>query len=121
MEKNEIIKLLDAGYSKAEIDAMESTNESNDATDVSQSNAENDVQGKQNEEQDASIDSSQNVNVEQFTDTFNEMLKSMKKEMESFKKDIQSLNVKNADMGDIDNKESVDDILGKLVFPKKLK
>ena len=120
LTKEELLKLVNAGFTKEEILGSSTTNdESNDASnDESNDDASN---GESNEG--ASNDESNkpgSTNVDAFQNTFNEMMAQMTKQMESFKNDIKSMNSKKDSMGDVES-DDLDSILGRAILPPKLK
>ena len=117
LTKEELLKLVNAGFTKEEILGSSTTNDeqSNDASnDESNEDASN---GESNEE---SSNEPGSTNVDAFQNTFNEMMAQMTKQMESFKNDIQSMNSKKDSMGDVES-DDLDSILGRAILPPKLK
>lgn len=114
-----IKEMLDLGLSDAQIIALLN------ADDASQEETQEDVQ--ESEQADVQEDVQENVqpntsqtqevNVDNFTNTFNEMLKRMNDSVDAFTKKVQNFNINNAQMqgddaGDVD-------IFEQIILPKE--
>lgn len=106
LTKEELLKLVNAGFTKEEILGSSNNDASNDDASNEESNEES--------------SNEPGSNVDAFQNTFNEMMAQMTKQMETFKNDIQSMNSKKDSMGDVES-DDLDSILGRAILPPKLK
>lgn len=112
-----IKEMLDLGLSDAQIKALLNA-------DASQEETQEDVQESAQEEQEdvqenvqPNTSQTQEVSIDSFTNTFNEMLKRMNDSVDAFTKKVQNFNINNAQMqgddaGDVD-------IFEQIILPKK--
>ena len=115
MKLDEVIKLLDAGYTKQEISSMlgEKTEEAKEA--------EATEEAKEAKEAEAPNKSaSKEVDIEAFTNSFNDMLKRMNDSVDAFTKRVQDFNINNAKMSDEGVKDKgIEDIFNDIILPKE--
>ena len=104
MNYSEIIKLLDAGYTREEIMSMQEG-----ADPEADENSENENASEADE-------NSENENV----DSLNNAIKEMKTMFSDFTKEIVAMNIMNSRQ-DPDQENAVDDIIANIISPKSMK
>lgn len=118
MKLDEVIKLLDAGYTKQEISSMlgEKTEEAKEAEATEEAK-----EAKEAKEAEAPNKSaSKEVDIEAFTNSFNDMLKRMNDSVDAFTKRVQDFNINNAKMSDEGVKDKgIEDIFNDIILPKE--
>lgn len=113
MNKDELMKLVNAGFSKDDIMNLLADEPEVKKEEASEETSEEVLEEKVNTSE------SKEVDVNTFTDTFNEMLKRMNDSVDGFTKKVQEFNINNAQMqGDTTSNRSIDDIFNDIILPK---
>lgn len=103
MDYKEIIRLLDAGYSRDEILQMGEDSGSDTGAD---------------EEAAAAADTGSNEEAANGANELNAAINEMKSMFSDFTKEITAMNIMNSQRG-IDNENSVEDIIANIISPKR--
>ena len=115
MELQQILKLIDAGYTKEEIEAMQHPASQSEQAEEQQADETPASQSEQAEEQQAEETPATNVNA-----NFDDMFKSLNDSIKEFDAKIKSLNTNFAEIKNADNmKLSDSDIIAKIIKPNK--
>ena len=116
MKLDEIIKLVDAGYSKEEISKL--LGEEAEATEEAEAEDEAEETTKEAEAPNKSV--SKEVDTKAFTNSFDDMLKRMNDSVDAFTKRVQEFNINNAKMSDEGVKDKgIEDIFNDIILPKE--
>ena len=106
------MKLVNAGFNKDEIMNLLADEPEEKKEEASEETSEEVVEK-------ANTSESKEVDVNTFTDTFNEMLKRMNDSVDGFTKKVQEFNINNAQMqGQTTSNRSIDDIFNDIILPK---
>ena len=118
MKLDEIIKLVDAGYSKEEISKL--LGEEAEATEEAEAEAEDEAEETTEEAETPNKSVSKEVDTKAFTNSFDDMLKRMNDSVDAFTKRVQEFNINNAKMSDEGVKDKgIEDIFNDIILPKE--
>lgn len=108
MDVNQVMKLVEAGYTKAEIEAMTSTEAPKEAE------AEKPKEAEESKEAEAENQPTKTPTVEE---AYSNMFKSLNKQVEEFSKKLEGLNTKLAEQPHTQER-TVEDMIASIVTPK---
>lgn len=111
MTKEELLQLVNAGYTKEEIEQLTTSSESSVESNIPEEESK-EVGTAESEtiEENNTVDAGSNISVESF--------KKLNDAIDGFTKKLESFNIKNAEM-DVENKgdESLADIMARVLLP----
>ena len=112
MKKEELLKLVNAGFTKDDIIKLMGVDED---TVSEESSVNNDVSTDNTTVEEGEVNV---ANTEVNLDTFTNMFDEMNKRLESMTKAIQSNNVLNASVDSVEKKKTNEDIISSIILPK---